>query len=115
MLMIDENTIETQTHPAARAAVIARALADNKHRSIAFTAGYLALTDPNQKDVVPVVQQLLEYRYAPHLAPLHLRRLAGAVHMAIEIAGGGRPNVASLSAAGLAAAVRDWMKIAQRL
>ena len=115
MQALDEHVIETQTHPAARAAIIARALADAKHRSIAFTAGYLAMTDPNQKDVVPVVHQLIEYRYAPHLAPLHLRRLAGAVHMAIEIATGGRPNIASLSAAGLAAMVRDWMKIASRL
>jgi hypothetical protein len=107
--------METATSPAARAAVIARAISDEPHRSIAFQASYLALSGGKRGNVGPVIAELIECRYAPHIAPRHLRRLAAAVHIACEIASGDRPNMASLSTAGLAGAAREWLKIANRL
>jgi hypothetical protein len=113
--MLDERLVEEEGSPAARAAVIARTLADERHRKIAFAAAYHALQPSVGSDVAPVIRSLVRCRERPDLAPMNLRRIACAVHIACEVASKGRPNIASLYAAGLAADVPSWTAIAARL
>jgi hypothetical protein len=90
MSMLDERTLENEGSPAARAAVIARSLADERHRTIAFLAAYLAVRPVAGADVGPVIRQLVQCRRRPDLAPTHLRRLAAIVQLACAIAEGHR-------------------------
>ena len=113
--MLDERLIEEEGSPASRAAVIARALADERHRKIAFAAAYHALQPSVGSEVAPVIRALVRCRQRPDQAPMNLRRIACAVHIACEVASSGRPNIASLYAAGLAADVANWTRLAARL
>jgi hypothetical protein len=113
--VLDERLIEQERSTASRAAIIARTLVDERHRKIAFAAAYHALQPSVGSDVAPVIRSIVRCRERPDLAPMNLRRIACAVHIACEVASKGRPNIASLYAAGLAAEVRDWTAIAARL
>lgn len=106
--------LEVEGSPAARAAVIARALAGDRHRTIAFLAAYLAVT-PRAADVGPVIRQLIRCHERPDLAPTHLRRLAAIVHVACAVAEDREPEVAAVTAAGITRELPIWRKVAARL
>jgi hypothetical protein len=115
MTMLDERTLEADGSPAARAAVIARALADDRHRTIAFLAAYLALRPVGGPEVAPVIRQLVRHRQRPEQAPIHLRRLAAIVHLACAVAANEQVSVASVTSAGITRELPVWRRVAARL
>ncbi|HTL33813.1 MAG TPA: hypothetical protein VL326_11845 [Kofleriaceae bacterium] len=115
MTMLDERRIEGERSPAARAAVIARCLADDRHRTIAFFAAYLAMHPVENANVGPVIRQLVHHRARPDLAPCHLRRLAAIVHVACATAAKQEPSVASVRTAGITRELPVWRAVAARL
>lgn len=113
--MLDERLIEQEGSPAARAALIARTLADERHRTIAFLAAYVALQPGEPAGTTPVIRNLARCHHRPDLAPWHLRRLAAIVHLACAVANDREPETKSLRAAGITSELPVWRRVAARL